>query len=219
MNSNFNGQTMVKIVIADDHIVLREGLRTLLNSKDGWEVVAEASDGFEVIPLVEEHMPDLVILDLSMPNLGGVETIARLQKLETTPGILVLSARDDEFSVGEAIRAGAKGFVPKSSSADELEFAIKSVLKGQTYLSPSVAEGMLTNDGSNGGSIISSLTTREREVMKLLAEGKPNRDVAKVLHISPRTVDSHRANIMKKLGIKSNAELVQSALKHGLVEN
>lgn len=212
---------MVKIIIADDHIVLRNGLRSLLERTEEWEVVAEASDGFEVLPLVEEHFPDIVILDLSMPNLGGVETIARLRKLEQSPGILVLSAKDDELSVAEAMDAGATGFVPKSASTDELKFALCSVLKGQTYLSPSVAAGVINQRSEGNGSSASplgTLSSREREVMKLLSEGLPNRDVAKKLHISPRTVDSHRANIMKKLGIGSNAELVQAALRSGLIE-
>ena len=173
------------------------------------------------MPLVEEHNPDVIILDLSMPNLGGLETIMRLQKIDQTPGILVLSAKDDDTSVGEAMKAGAKGFVPKSSSSDELEFAINAILKGQTYLSPSVCEAALHHRSAENGensSPFANLTGREREVMKLLAEGKPNRDVAKTLHISPRTVDSHRANIIKKLGISGNAELVQVALKNGLIE-
>ena len=211
---------MLKIVIADDHIVLREGLRSLLNQIEGWTVVGEASDGFELLPLVEQQSPDLIILDLSMPNLGGIETISRLQKFDHRPAVLVLSAREDDTAVGEAIRAGAKGYVPKSSTSDELQFAIRAVLKGQTYLSPSVAGGFLgRGDGSGApASPLSTLTSREREVMKLLSEGHPNREVAKVLHVSPRTIDSHRSNIMRKLGVASNAELVQVAIKSGLIE-
>ena len=211
---------MLKIVIADDHIVLRQGLRSLLQQTEGWDVVAEASDGFELLPLVESHSPDLVIIDLCMPNLGGIESICRMQKLQNKPTVLVLSAREDEVSVSEAIKAGAKGYVPKSSTNDELQFAIRSVIKGQTYVSPSVAAGVVgRQDGTQGAtSPISALSSREREVMKLLSEGRPNRDFAKTLHVSPRTIDSHRSNIMKKLGINSNAELVQMALKAGLIE-
>ena len=212
---------MKKIIVADDHAVFREGLRSLLAASNEWEVVAEASDGFELLPLIEKHMPDLIIIDLAMPNLGGIETISRLRKSRLSLQILVLSAKDDECSVGEAMKAGANGFLPKSSNSDELKFAIRAVLKNQTYVSPSVCGGLLgRSSGEDGdkGSPISSLSSREREVMKLLSEGRPNRDVAKMLHISPRTVDSHRANIMKKLGISSNAELVQLALKYGLVE-
>ena len=212
----------IKIIIADDHIVLREGLKSMINTHTSWEVVAEASDGFEVLPLIEEHQPDILILDLSMPNLGGLETISRLQKSDSNTGILVLSAKDDDYSVREAMRAGANGFVPKSSSSEELEFAISALLKGQTYLSPTVCEAALQQNTSSedprDANPLSILTAREREIMKLLSEGKPNRVVAKTLHISPRTVDSHRANMMKKLGIKSNAQLVQIAVKNGLIE-
>ncbi len=209
-----------KIIIADDHAVLRAGLRSLLDAMEGMSVVAEAGDGFEVLPLIDEHHPDLLIIDLTMPNLGGVETIARLQKLKDKPSILVLSAREDEGSVSDALQAGAKGYIPKSSDSDELKFAIRALLKGQTYVSPSVASGVIGKDPSESGSssVLGSLTSREREVMKLLSEGKPNRDVAKILHISPRTIDSHRSNIMKKLGVGSNAELVQLALRHGMIE-
>jgi DNA-binding NarL/FixJ family response regulator len=212
---------MVKIVIADDHVVLRKGLKSLLCAVEDWDVVAEASDGFEVLPLIEEHSPDLVILDLTMPNLGGLETIVRLQKLKDTPRILVLSAKEDDISVADAIRAGAKGYLPKSSEHEELTFAIKALLKGHSYISPSVANGLLNRDPhstEDNSSPLSALSAREREVMKLLSEGKPNREVAKFLHISPRTIDSHRSNIMKKLDISSNAELVQYAVKYGLIE-
>lgn len=211
---------MAKIIVADDHAVLREGLRSLLNSIEDWDVVAEAKDGFEVLPLIEAHSPDLLILDLSMPNLGGLETLARLQKLKNKPAILVLSAREDDISVNEAVQAGANGYVPKSSDSDELQFAIRSLLKGQTYISPTVAGSLLSRDPNDpaNSTPLSMLTSREREIMKLLCEGHPNRDIAKLLHISTRTIDSHRANILKKLGISSNAELAQVALKYGLVE-
>ena len=120
---------MLKIVIADDHIVLREGLRSLLNQIEGWTVVGEASDGFELLPLVEQQSPDLIILDLSMPNLGGIETISRPQKFDHRPAVLVLSARADDTAVGEATRAGANGYVPKSPNSDEHKFTIRTVCK------------------------------------------------------------------------------------------
>jgi DNA-binding NarL/FixJ family response regulator len=207
---------MIRIVIADDHLVLRQGLKSLLSTVDGWNVVGEASDGMEVLPLVEKLEPNIVILDLSMPNLGGVEAINRLQRMRQKPGILVLSAKEDDYSVSDAVRAGANGYVPKSSGADELEFAIRAVLKGQTYLSPAVCSSALKS-GAEEPAPLATLSSREREVMKLLSEGRPNREVAKLLHISPRTVDTHRANILKKLGITSNAELYQIAHRCGLV--
>lgn len=211
----------VRIIIADDHTVLREGLKALLSQTAGWSVIAEASNGLEVLPLVERHQPDLLILDLSMPNLGGVETISRLRKLAKMPAVLILSAKEDELSVSDAMRAGANGYVPKTSSGDELAFAIKAVIKGQTYLSPAVCGSLVgrgEQTGNGAGSPLANLTEREREVMKLLSEGNPNRAVAKILHVSPRTIDSHRSNIMRKLGINSNAELVQLAIRCGLIE-
>jgi len=212
---------MARFVVADDHVVLRQGLTALLNSVAGWEVVGEAANGLEVMPLVEQHHPDVVILDLSMPQLGGIETIARLRKSDQKVCILVLSAKDDDQSVREAMRMGANGFLPKTAESDELQFALQAVLRGQTYLSPAVCQAVMSNgvDGdASSNSPLSLLSAREREVMKLLSEGHPNRVVAKTLHISTRTVDSHRANIMKKLGAGSNAELVQLALRHGMIE-
>ena len=209
---------MARIVVADDHIVLREGVKSLLDSVEGWEVVAQASNGFEVLSHVEAYQPDILVLDLSMPTLGGIETLSRLKKHSSTTSVLVLSAREDDISVREAIGAGAKAYVPKTADADELIFAIKAVLKGQAYLSPSICGSVVGDPNSGGESPLAVLSSREREVMKLLAEGRPNREVAKLLHISPRTIDSHRSNIMKKLSVSSNAELVQLALRYGLLE-
>lgn len=211
---------MVKIIIADDHAVLRDGLKAIISQNAEWEVIAEASDGFEVVSLTEKLNPDILILDLSMPRLGGIEVISRLRKNEHFPKILVLSAKDDETSVGEAIRAGANGYIPKRSTREELELAIKALVRGQTYLSPEIA-GVLINQNLSGEkreTPIDQLSSREREVMKLLSEGHPNREIAKLLHISPRTIDSHRANILKKLNCHSNAELTQVAIKCGLIE-
>ncbi len=209
---------MVGLLIADDHAVLRQGLKSILEQNEGWKVIGEAADGLEAVKLTESLSPQVLIVDLSMPNLGGVETIARLRRQKDAPAIVVLSAKEDEFSVQDAMHAGASAYVSKSSGSEELQFAIRAVLKGQTYLSPSVCGAYLRSE-SGATSPLQELSSREREVLKLIAEGKPNRDIAKMLHISPRTVDSHRANILKKLGVNSNAELAQVALKYGVVEN
>ena len=208
----------VKIVLADDHAVLRAGLREVLAHVAGWEVVAEATDGFEVLTMVNQHNPDVLILDLVMPNLGGLEALHRLKRTHPQVSVLVLSSRTDEVAAREAIQYGANGYITKASSPTELELAIKAVSKGHTYISPEVCAGVLSSSGSIRTSALSELSAREREITKLLCEGKPNRDVAKLLHISARTVDSHRANILKKLGLKSNAELTQLALREGLIE-
>lgn len=207
-----------KIIIADDHVVLREGIKALLISEPTWEVIAEADDGLALLDLVNEFAPDVVVLDLSMPNLGGIEAIERLSKFLRRPQILVLSAKEDERTAMEAVRAGANGFVPKSSGIAELKFALQALIKGQSYLSPSVCSGFLRGNLEDDCSLVPGLSTREREVMKLICEGMPNREIAKLLHISPRTIDSHRTNIMKKTGARTNTELVKMALRNGLVE-
>lgn len=208
---------MTRIIIADDHIVLREGLCALINEVSGFDVVSQASDGFEAIKEVKKHLPDVVILDLQMPKLGGMETLDRLKKIENPPLVLILSAYEDESIATEAIKKGAKGFLTKQTTKDELEFAINSILRGQTYISQNLLGPVNSLLESKTENPLSLLTSREREVMKLLSEGHKNKEVAKILHISPRTIDSHRANIMKKLGVQSNAELTQLAIKTGLI--
>ncbi|MCC6933929.1 MAG: response regulator transcription factor [Deltaproteobacteria bacterium] len=210
---------MVKILIADDHAVLRDGLKAIISTNSDWQVVAEASDGLEVLPLIDKFSPDILILDLAMPKLGGIEVINRLHKSSNAPRILVLSAKDDGYSSAEAMKAGANGFIPKKSSRDELEFAIKALMRGQTYLSPEVCSGVIQQNlmGNRISTPLDTLTDREREIMKLLCEGNPNREIANMLHISPRTIDTHRANILKKLNCHSNAELAQMAIKYGLI--
>lgn len=211
---------MPKFIIADNQAMIREGLRSIISQTSDWQIVGETNDGIDLLPLVEKLSPDIVILDINMPKIGGIENIERMQKLGKKPIILVLSAREDESSVSQAMRSGAKGYLSKTSTKEEIEFAIQSLLKGQTYVTPSVTNTLLSSSGKHPIVVnpLSALTTREREIMKLLCEGHPNREVAKLLHISPRTIDSHRANIMKKLGINTNAELVQLSIKSGLIE-
>lgn len=209
----------VKIIVADDHAVLREGIKALLAQIEGWNVVGEAEDGVELLHLVEIHHPDLVILDLAMPHLGGLETLEQLSALKTKPQVLVLSANADERAAFEAIRSGARGFVQKSGTTQELVFAMQSILKGQKYLSPVVCAGVLESTGScSERDVLSALSSRERQVMHLLCEGMPNREIARKLCISPRTVDTHRTNLLKKLGVSSNVELARLALQKGLTK-
>lgn len=199
-----------KIIIADDHAVLREGLIALLSTQSDWKVVAEAQDGLELLEQVTSLSPNLVILDLAMPKLGGIAAIEQLQKLNNKPAILVLSASNDKHSAIEALLAGASGFIPKSAGHHELIFALESILKGQKYISPMVcAEVLEQKQSAIAKSKISSLSPRELEIAELLSAGSPNREIAKKLSISTRTVDTHRANILKKLGIASNVELAR----------
>jgi DNA-binding NarL/FixJ family response regulator len=211
---------MPSIVIADDHVVIRQGISALISTWEGFSVVGEASDGMEVIKIVEKIQPDILLIDLSMPNLGGLEAITRITRSNKQVAIIVLSSHETANFVREALRAGAKGYVPKSSDMQELLLAMKAVLNGNKYLSPSIIDLALNNnsDISNEEQLVNALSTREREIMRLLAEGKRNRDIAKMLHISHRTVDTHRTNILKKLDLSSNVELTRLATKAGMLE-
>lgn len=209
---------MGRVILADDHRVVREGLKALVETKTPHQVVAQAENGLELTPMVNTHKPDIVVLDLAMPMLGGLESLNRLKDLDQRPAVLVLSSKDDRSSVREAVKAGASGYVTKSSSQEELLAAIEAIIKGEHYFSPDVAKHLVDMDSPEDNPLYSKLSSREREVMKLLCEGHGNKFVADTLKLSTRTIDSHRANIMRKLGVESNAELVQEAIRWGLLE-
>jgi two-component system, NarL family, invasion response regulator UvrY len=211
---------MKNLIIADDHNVVREALSELLQSRGDFSVIGQAADGEQLLALLRSNSPDLVIMDLEMPNVGGVEALERLRANDASSKIpvLVLSANENPSSIRAALKAGARGFVPKHAQADELEFAIKSVLQGKTYLSPSVTQGLVGgNISDQADSPIARLSKREVEILVHLANGKPNREIGTILGISTRTVDTHRSNILKKLELRTNAELVKLAIGHGLI--
>jgi two-component system, NarL family, invasion response regulator UvrY len=207
---------MIKLVIADDHIVLRQALSEMLEKKGGYHVIAQAADGEELLKILNDTKCDLVIMDVAMPRLDGIKTLEEMQTKGVGAPVLVLSADEAERSIRAALKAGARGFMPKNAGIDELQFAIDSILKGQTYLSPSVTSALMNGDSSTNNPL-SVLTKRELEILTHLADGKPNRQIGKLLHISTRTVDTHRSNILKKLTVKTNAELVKIAISHGLI--
>lgn len=210
---------MKSLVIADDHVVLRQALCEMLESKGEYTVLGQASDGEELLHLLQSQHPDLVILDIDMPKLDGLVALERLHLNTQHPPVLVLSADESPRQVRSAIKAGAKGYIPKNVGLSELEFAISSILNGKTYLSPSVTEALMTPDGPSISATnpLTVLSKREVEILTHLADGKPNRVIGKLLHISTRTVDTHRSNILKKLKLKTNAELVKMAIAHGLI--
>jgi DNA-binding NarL/FixJ family response regulator len=211
---------MVNLIIADDHSVVRQAIAEMLEKNGQYKVVGQASDGVELLDIINTLKADVVILDMCMPNMDGLTALENLKNNNPThPPILVLSAEHDERTVRSAIKAGAKGYVPKDAKPNELLFAIDSVISGKTYLSPTVTSMLMAN-GENGdinSGSLSVLTKREIEIMKHLADGKPNREIAQILHISIRTVDTHRSNILKKLELKTNAELVKLAIQNGLI--
>jgi DNA-binding NarL/FixJ family response regulator len=209
---------MVDLIIADDLVVLRQALCEMLKARGKFTVVAQASDGEQLLALLKNHHADVVIMDLAMPNLNGVQTLEKLKEFGPNVPVLVLSADEGERNVRAALKAGARGYIPKNAGVEELEFAINAILEGKTYLSPGITDQLMARQAQGlPENPLSVLTNREIEILKHLADGKPNRDIGKLLHISTRTVDTHRSNILKKLKVKTNAELVKMAITHELI--
>jgi len=211
-----------RIVIAEDHTILREGLRALLSSQENLEVVGEAEDGREAIRQAEKLTPDLILMDLSMPKMNGIEAIREIRRRVPETRILALTVHKAEEFILEVLQSGADGYIPKDASSNELMMAIKSILMGKRYLSPSVSnvviEGYLeSRRTSESITPWGKLTKREREILKLIAEGYKNKDIADYLCISVKTVEKHRANLMKKLDLHSAAALTAYAMERGLV--
>jgi two-component system response regulator NreC len=210
------------IVIAEDHTILREGLCALISSQEDLQVVGEAGDGREAIRQVESLEPDLILMDLSMPRMSGVEAIREIRKRIPRTKILALTVHKTEEFILEVLQAGADGYIPKDASSNELMMAIRSVLMGKRYLCPSVSkvviEGYLeSRRASESSTIWDTLTKREREILKLIAEGYKNKEIGDYLFISVKTVEKHRANLMKKLDLHSAAALTAYAMERGLV--
>ncbi|HEY2014993.1 MAG TPA: response regulator transcription factor [Bryobacteraceae bacterium] len=207
-----------RILIADDHSMVVEGLRSLLEPE--YEVVGTVHDGRGVLPEVQRLDPDLVIIDISMPLLNGLDCTRQLREAGCTAKILILTMHPDATMAQEALAAGASGYVLKSSPGSELKAALKEILKGGTYLSPAVKRDVLDVMGrmtSIHQDVWAQLTPRQREVLQLLAEGKSHKQVAGILNISVKTAEYHKYAILEKLGLKSNAELVQYAIRHGII--
>jgi two-component system response regulator NreC len=211
----------IRILIADDHGVLRAGLRALLNTEPSLEVVGEAADGNEALRLTSELQPDIVLMDISMPDCGGIEATRRLTELRPDVGVLILTVHEDKGLLREAIRAGAAGYILKRAVESELINAIQAVSRGDLYVHPAMTRALLpdvTSVPAANQMAIERLTPREVEVLRLIVTGHTNRQIADVLTLSVRTVESHRANLMDKLDLHSRVDLVRYAAKHGLFE-
>jgi DNA-binding NarL/FixJ family response regulator len=210
---------MITILLADDHTMVRQGLRALLEAEPGFSVVGEAKDGPETIAMTESLRPDVLVVDLMMPGVGGLEVMRQVGRKLQTVRFVVLSMYANEAYVVEALRSGAMGYVLKDTGAEELVKAIRHVMQGGRYLSPPLSEGALEAylERVRGGGAQEALTPREREVLQLAAEGHSNAEIAERLFISPRTAETHRANLMRKLGLHSQAELIHYAFQSGLV--
>jgi DNA-binding NarL/FixJ family response regulator len=212
----------IRVVIAEDHKILREGLKALLSDGDTIQVVAEAQDGIEAIHCVEKHKPDLLLLDLSMPRMGGISVIKDIKSRFPETKILALTIHESEDYILESFRAGANGYCLKDSSHKELVNAIDSVLSGKTYLSPGVSEKVLEGYLEDRRTLKTQsswdmITQREKEVLKLVGEGYKNKEIADCLCVSVKTVEKHRSNIMRKLDIHTASALTAYAIEKGLV--
>jgi len=212
----------VRVLLADDHSIVRRGMRSLLETEDSVEVVAEASDGLEALRLCEEHHPDLLILDVAMPKLNGIDVAARSQKMDPPPQAIMLSMHLDESYVMRSINAGARGYLLKDATDEDLLPAIRAVAAGKSFFSPAVsgvlAEEYMEQLKERGlTDSYDLLTDREKEVLQLLAEGRSNKEVAALLDVGLSTIETHRANLMQKLNLHSTAEIVLYAVRKRLI--
>jgi DNA-binding NarL/FixJ family response regulator len=211
----------VRILLAEDHTLVRAGIRALLESLDGVEVVAEAADGREALRLTQAHAPDILLMDITMKEMNGLEAAARLAREHSATRVIILSMHADQLYVRQALQAGAAGYLLKGADVAELELALKAVARGDTYLSPSVSKdlvGGLLNGKAPAANPLDTLTPRQREILQLIAEGRTTKEIAGKLDLSIKTVETHRAQLMERLDIHDVAGLVKFAIRAGLVQ-
>lgn len=211
----------IRVFLADDHTLVRAGIRNLLVGIRGIEVVGEAGDGQEALRLVDVLRPDVVLLDVGMPGLNGLEVAARLATLDAAIRVMILSMHVSEEYVLRALRAGCAGYLLKASAVSELEVAVRAVARGETYLSPAVSRPVVDDYvRRTGGAVdpLQALTPRQREVLQLVAEGNSTKEIAHRLGLSPKTVETHRAQLMERLGVHDVPGLVRFAVRVGLVD-
>jgi len=212
-----------RIIIADDHVLFRQGLKNLLGARSDLEVIGEAANGFQLLDLLNRSLPDIILLDISMLNLRGIEAVREIKRAYPRVKILILTMQEDKQYLEQTISAGARGYLLKEETDTELLRAIEKIRRGRIYVSPSLLEELTEDwvktlhDESRASPKIEPLTVREKEVLKLLAEGRGSKEIAEFLLISIRTVERHRANIMQKLDVKKTADIVRHAIQRGYV--
>jgi len=211
---------MINVLLADDHSIVRAGLRRIIEESGEMEVIAEAADGREALRKAHEHLPDVAVIDISMPNCDGLEAIRLLRNGYPQLPILVLTMHEEGQYVVRAIEAGAMGYITKQSAPEQLVKAIRRVHDGHRYLTDEAAEALALRvaKGTQGRSPLDTLSMRELQVLRRLALGNTNREIARAYHISIKTVDTYRSRILKKLELRNNAELSRFAIQHGLIE-
>ena len=209
----------LRIVVADDHTLVRAGLVTLMARMTDVEVAGEAADGRAALKLVKELQPDIAILDISMPQLNGLDAAEKIREGSPKTKVIILSMHANEEYVAHALKAGAAGYLLKDAATTELDMAIKVVAQGQFYLSPSISRQVVDNLLHGGPVGLDLLSPRQREILQLIAEGKSTRDIAETLHLSVKTIETHRAQLMERLDIHDVAGLIKYALRKGLISN
>lgn len=214
---------MIRILLADDHALVRAGIRALVQRVSGLEVVGEADNGREALRLARQLNPNVVLMDIAMPELNGLDAIARILQHDPKIAIIILSMHESREHVLRALQAGARGYVLKNAAVDELEKAIRAAARGQKYLTPAISERLIAgvtatrSDAAAAQSTVESLTQRQREILQLIAEGRSSREIAAVLNISVKTVETHRSLLMERLNLHDIAGLVRYAIRVGLV--
>jgi DNA-binding NarL/FixJ family response regulator len=213
--------SQLRILIADDHEIVRTGLRAVLSSKPGWIVCAEATNGREAVARAEQHLPDIVVMDIAMPEMNGLEATRKIRKLLPKTGIVVFSFHFTDQLVREVVDAGAQAYVLKSDAHQDLLIAVEALAKGRSFFTGRAAKLMIDGASEKGSStplMRKGLTSREREVVQLLAEGTSSKEVAAALGITFKTAETHRSNIMRKLSVHSVSEVVRYAVKNKMIE-
>ena len=208
----------IRILLSDDHAVVRRGFQMILAEQSDMEIVGEAANGREALELAAKLKPDVVVMDVAMPELNGIEATRRMAENAPHARVLALSMHKDSVYVRETLRAGARGYLLKDSVAADLVSAVRAVAAGEGYLSPAVSDAVLDDYRRHATNPIDLLTSREREVLQMLAEGKTNKEIAGILNLSVYTVDAHRGRIMEKLNVHSINELVRFAVRNGLID-
>lgn len=206
----------IRVLLADDHKILRKGIRMLIDSQPDMEVVGEAKTGREAIEEARQLKPDIVVMDVSMPELNGIEATRQICEETKHTRVVALSMHKDSVYVREILRAGACGYLLKDSEDDDLVKAIRSVHRGEAFLSPAIADAVLTDYRKHVSNPVDLLTSREREILTMVADGKANKEIANTLNLSVYTVESHRGSVMEKLNLHNTGDIVRFALRNGL---
>src|SRR5690242_18470333 len=209
---------MIRVLLADDHAMVRKGFRLILEAQPDMEIAGEAGNGREAVELVEKLHPDIVVMDVAMPELNGIEATRRIASSSPHTRVLALSMHKDSVYVREILRAGARGYLLKDSIDTDLINAVRAIAKGDGYISPGVSDAVLSDYRRHVTDPLDLLTSREREVLQMIAESKTNKEIAVALNLSVYTIDAHRGKIMEKLNLHSTGELVRFAVRHGLID-